>query len=85
MEDMQITTYVMDRFQEKIPDNSVTGQIFSIYILRISKSQDYYIMMHYLNRVEFYDSRSERIEYTIEKRLNNRNIIKFEQSASDVS
>ena len=85
MEDMQVTTYVMDRFQENITDNNVTGQIFSFYVLRISKVQDYYIMMHYLNRVEFYDSRSERIEFTIEKRLNQRNIIKFDQNTSDVS
>ena len=73
----------MDRFQKNVNVGDVRGDIISISVLNIGSGSDYFIMFHYLNRVEFYDSRTDKVVHKISLRLGKRNIVKFEEDASD--
>jgi len=74
-----IMTFVMNRMIKNIPISSLPlDNIISIAVLNTPNSADYYIMLHYLNRLEFYDSRVDSIVSKLHMILGKRNIIKFD-------
>jgi hypothetical protein len=69
----------MNRMTKNIPIKSIPEEnLISIATLPIGDTADYYILLHYLNRLEFYDSRVQGIVNRVSVFAGKRNIIKFE-------
>lgn len=69
----------MNRMTKNIPIKSIPEEnLISIATIPIGETADYYIMLHYLNRIEFYDSRVQSIVNRLPVVAGKRNIIKFD-------
>lgn len=56
--------------------------ILSISLIEYGSTNDFFLMLHYLNKLVFYDPRLEKSVYQIPKNLHPRNVIEFRRSIS---
>jgi hypothetical protein len=89
---MPVDTFVMDRQKRSIKisnpfylihiDDVFDETILSISQIEFGSTNDFYLMLHYLNKLVFYDPRLEKSVYTIPKSLHPSNVIEFRRSIS---
>jgi hypothetical protein len=63
-------------------DDVFDETILSISLIEFGSTNEFYLMLHYLNKLVFYDPRLEKSVYTIPKSLHLSNVIEFRRSIS---